>query len=128
MNREEQELEEFGRRSGEMLRASAEELDGHTRSRLSQARAAALAQADSSGSWLSLRYLAPAGAVAGAALVALLLVGRGTPVNDVSEPVPVALYDLELLADADAFALSQETDLDFIEWAAAMAELEGAGG
>jgi hypothetical protein len=128
MNDEDKALEDFGRRTGAMLRASAEELDAQTRSRLSRARAAALDGAGASGSWLSARYLAPAGAVACAALVALLLVNRGPGPGGLGEPVPAALYDLELLADADAFALSQESDLEFIEWAAAMAELEGAGG
>jgi hypothetical protein len=128
MSGEDDKLEDFGRRTGAMLRASAEELDAQTRSRLSRARAAALEDAGSSGSWLSTRYLAPAGAVACAALVALLLVGRDPSQGALGEPVPAALYDLELLADADAFALSQEADLEFIEWAAAMAELEGAGG
>jgi hypothetical protein len=75
-----------------------------------------------------LRHLAPAGAVAGAALVALLLVERNGAPIEVNDGVPAALYDLELLADADAFELSQESDLEFIEWAAAMSELEGAGG
>jgi hypothetical protein len=65
--------------------------------------------------------------VAGAALAALLLVNRGTT-PEINESMPAALYDLELLADADALELSQESDLEFIEWAAAMAELEGAGG
>ena len=37
------------------------------------------------------------------------------------------MYDIELLADADAYEISQETDLDFIEWAAAMGEKDVAG-
>jgi hypothetical protein len=121
-------LDAFGRRAGGMLRASAEELDGATRSRLAQARAAALAQAGRPRQWFTLRQLAPAGALAGAVLVALLLVDRSGPPGDVNDALPAALYDLELLADADAWELSQEADLEFIEWAAAMAELEGAGG
>jgi hypothetical protein len=35
---------------------------------------------------------------------------------------------MDLLADADGFDLAQETDLEFIEWAAAMGEQDGAGG
>lgn len=121
-------LEEFGRRAGELLRASAEDMDAATRSRLARARAAALEQATQPRRWLTLRHLAPAGAVAGAALVALLLFQQGNGPAGAIEAVPAALYDLELLADADAWELSQEADLEFIEWAAAMAELEGAGG
>lgn len=121
-------LEQFGRHAGERLRISAENLDGATRSRLAQARAAALAAGARPRQWFTLRQLAPAGAVAGAALVALLLFDRNGAPGPANDDVPAALYDLELLADADAFELSQETDLEFIEWAAAMSELEGAGG
>lgn len=128
MSSEHDHLEQLGRRAGELLRSDAEALDAATRSRLAQARAAALDGARRGGSWLTLRHLAPAGAVAGAALVALLFVGRDTPPGKVNESAPLALYDLELLVDADAWELSQEADLEFIEWAAAMAELEGAGG
>lgn len=119
-------LEEFGRRAGELLRASADDMDAATRSRLARARAAAIGQAAQPRRWLTLRHLAPAGAVAGAALVALVLFRQGP--GGAIDTVPAALYDLELLADADAWELSQEADLEFIEWAAAMAELEGAGG
>jgi hypothetical protein len=128
MNDDNDRLEQFGRHAGQRLRSSAENLDGATRSRLAQARAAALEAGTQPRRWFTLRQLAPAGAVAGAALVALLLTQRdGAPVP-FSEDVPAALYDMELLADADAFELSQESDLEFIEWAAAMSELEGAGG
>jgi hypothetical protein len=121
-------LEEFGQRAGERLRASAEAMDAATRSRLARARAAAIGQAAQPRRWLTLRHLAPAGAVAGAALIALVLFQQGNGPGGAIDTVPAALYDLELLADADAWELSQEADLEFIEWAAAMAELEGTGG
>ena len=121
-------LERFGQRAGEVLRASADTVDTATRSRLAQARAAAVERAAAQRQWLSLRYLAPAGALASAALVALLLVIPGRTPDEVNASVPAALQDLELLADADAWELSQEADLEFIEWAAAMAEMEGTGG
>ena len=121
------ELEALGRRAGELLRDSATALDGHTRSRLAQARAAAL-QGRRRPRWLSLRHLAPAGAVASVLLVTLLLVGRDAGDTGVNGATTTALYDLELLTDGVAFELSQEADLEFIEWAAGMAELEGAGG
>jgi hypothetical protein len=121
-------LERFAQRAGEVLRASAENVDAAARSRLAQARAAAVERAAAPRQWLSLRYLAPAGALASAALVALLLVTPGRTPDEVNASVPAALQDLELLADADAWELSQEADLEFIEWAAAMAEMEGTGG
>lgn len=123
---EDDKLERLGRRAGELLRTSAEQLDGATRSRLARARAAAVegGMPQRAPAW---RYLAPAGAMASAALVAIVLVNR-VPDAGVNDGAPAALYDLELLADADALELSEESDLEFIEWAAGMAELEGAGG
>jgi hypothetical protein len=118
-------LSPFEQRARALLRDSVQKLDGSTRSQLAQTRAAALSQRDAPPGWLSFRYLAPAGAMATALLVAVLVTGRqdATGVND---PAASALYDLELLADADAFELSQE-DLEFIEWAAAMGEQGKAG-
>jgi len=119
---------EFERRAAELLRASAGGLDGATRSRLARARAAALEPASRTRSWLDFRYLAPAGATVAAVLATVLIVGPGrqsTPVNDATGS---ALYDMELLADADAFDIAQESDLEFIEWAAAQGEQDGTGG
>lgn len=118
--------DEFAARAAKALRASADDLDGATRARLGHARRAALDAAGRPG-WLEFRYLAPAGAMAAAVLATVLFIGGGQPAG-VNDGTAAALYDLELLADADAFELSQETDLEFIEWAAAIAELEGAGG
>lgn len=129
MTGESNQLEEFGRRAGTALREHAEDSDAAKRSRLARARAQALDAATRPRQWLTLRHLAPVGAVAAAALVALLLVaGRGTAPDGLGDPAAQALFDLELLADADALDLAEEGDLEFIEWAAAMAELEGAGG
>jgi hypothetical protein len=128
MSDENRKLEEFGSRAGDLLRASADDMDAATRSRLARARAAAIGQAAQPRRWLTLRHLAPAGAVAAAALVALVLFQQGNGPDGAIDATPSTLYDLELLADADAWELSQEADLEFIEWAAAMAELEGAGG
>jgi len=55
----------------------------------------------------------------------LFTASRGA--NSVSDPAASALYDLELLADAESFELSQESDLEFIEWAASMGEQGKAG-
>ncbi len=123
--------DEFERRAGELLRSRVDDIDGATRSRLAQARAAAVeAAAKPSRNWLDFRYLAPAGAMAAAALLTVLFIGNGNAPLPVNETTTAALYDLgdmDLLADADGFDLAQETDLEFIEWAAAMGE-QGAGG
>jgi hypothetical protein len=121
----ENELSPFEQRARDLLQDSTRNLDGATRARLAQARAAATSQLDARPVWLSFRYLAPAGAMAAAILVAMLFtLPRDAGVND---PSGNALYDLELLADADAFELSQEADLEFIEWAASMGEQGKAG-
>ena len=119
--KQDNELSAFEQRARTLLRDSAQNLDGATRARLTQARAAAIAQRETRSGWFNFRYLAPAGALTAAVLVAMLLVDRqeGPGVN---APAGSALYDLELLADVDAFELSQETDLEFIEWAASMGE------
>lgn len=120
------ELSPFEQRARTLLRDSAQNLDGATRARLTQARAAAIAQREATPGWFNFRYLAPAGAMAAAVLVTMLFIER-PDAPGVNDPAASALYDLELLADADAFELSQETDLEFIEWAAAMGEQGKAG-
>lgn len=124
--------DEFEKRASELLRKRVDDIDGATRSRLTQARAAAVEAATKPArNWLDFRYLAPAGAMASAAVLTVLFVVDGNKPLPVNETTTAALYDLtdmDLLADADGFDLAQETDLDFIEWAAAMGEQAGPGG
>jgi hypothetical protein len=119
---------EFALRAKALLGASADELSGRVRSRLTRARYAALEAARPAPArhW---RSWAPAGAVASGVLIALLFVGQQG-----SAPVGVVaanpLDDVELLADADAYELVQEQeqeqaqpgDYEFYEWAAGQAE------
>ena len=115
----------FERRAAELLRDSADTLDAATRSKLTQARHAALDNIQSRPAWLDLRVLAPGGAVAAVAIVGMVLwtgMNHG-PASDGGG----ALDDIELLADADAYEISQESDLDFIEWAATQGEKDVAG-
>jgi hypothetical protein len=121
------EPDEFERRTAALLRASADGVDGATRARLARARAAALEPTVRARHWLDLRVLAPAGATAAAVLATVLVLSHGKPDALVNEGAGVALYDMELLADADALDIAEETDLDFIEWAAAQGE-QGTGG
>lgn len=116
--------DDFEQRASALLRDSADQLDGATRSRLARARAAALEPAARTRNWFDFRYLAPAGAMAAAVLATVLFIGQGgnSAVNDSGG---AALYDMELLADADALDIAEETDLDFIEWAAAQGEQGG---
>jgi anti-sigma-K factor RskA len=111
---------EFEQRTRAVLEDSVSRLDGRTRSRLTQARYAALEQGRRSQR-LWWRAFAPAGAVAAAAVLAIALwVGR--PGLDAPLSASQPFDDLELLADNDAFDLAEDSvDLDFYEWAAAEA-------
>ena len=120
----------FALRAKALLGASADELSGRVRSRLTRARYAALeaARPKAARRWLN---WAPAGALASGVLIALLFVGQQGPA-----PVGIVaanpLDDVELLADADAYELGQEQaqeqdqaqpgDYEFYEWAAGQAE------
>lgn len=105
----------FEREARELLRDSVEQVDGATRSRLTRARHAALAEVGRSGGLRRSQWLVPAGAAAATAVVAVLL--WNTPAS--RQPgSSAAMDDLELLADVDGYELSQEPDLEFIEWAA----------
>jgi hypothetical protein len=115
----------FERRASQLLRESADSLDAATRSKLTRARHAALENISARPAWLDLRVLAPGGAVAAAAVVAMLL--WTSVVHRPTGDTGGALDDIELLADADAYEISQESDLDFIEWAATMGEKDVVG-
>jgi hypothetical protein len=117
---------EFERRTRELLLQSAEQLPGAVRSRLTQARYAALAAHAPSQSTPRFRRWMPAGAVAGVALALfMVLAPHGTGPTHVAMTGP-ALEDIDLLTDSDALPLSsdQDVDDDFYEWAAG----EAAGG
>ncbi|HJS21844.1 MAG TPA: hypothetical protein VJ764_04250 [Steroidobacteraceae bacterium] len=104
------------RRAQELLRASADGLDGHIRSRLTRARTAAVEAARRSRTRFGWRTWVPAGALAGAAALALVLwsgapraPGPATPHN--------SFEDLDLIVTSESFELLE--DLEFYEWVAA---------
>ncbi len=103
----------FERRTREVLEESVTRLDGRTRSRLTQARHAALAQgAKPRQAWW--RVALPAGATAAAVLAVVMLNRPPLPADTGS-----AVEDIELLADADAPDFEDDSeDLEFYEWAA----------
>lgn len=110
---------EFEQHARALLLQSADELPGAVRSRLTQARHAALAARRSRLPSFARRW-GPAGAVV-ASVLALLLVygphGRGALENPVASG---GVEDIELLSDNDAVPLNgdQDVDDDFYEWAA----------
>jgi hypothetical protein len=121
--------EAFARRARALLEESADSLSARTRSRLTRARHAALEQRGTlaglrtAAAWTAWRNWLPAGAVAGAVLAVLLLVGR-LPAPELQQASVAGGEDLELLADRDGLALAQdqaaqegEVDYEFYDWA-----------
>jgi hypothetical protein len=127
---------EFERRTRALLEGSVEELSGNIRSRLTQARHAALDQMRHARRAPTWQRWVPAGAAASVVLLALLFTGGhlGAPAPVAVASVASPIDDLELLADSDAFELTQDqqpgsgpaSDFDFYEWAAG--ESTGASG
>lgn len=120
----------FQQRARALLQESVERLPAHTRSRLTRARHAALAQRrGQSYSSLARRWVpAGAGAVAAATLAVLLLIRPHGEVPVVGPLVANASpEDFELLADSDAVQLGRDADVDydFYEWAVSEAKDPG---
>jgi hypothetical protein len=119
--------EEFEKRAREVLDEGVARLDGRTRSRLTQARHAALAQLENPArQWWRL-YLPLGGATAAAVLAVMLWSGgrsgeEGSPTDGATLALNGnggAFEDIDLLADGDApDFLSEGDDLEFYEWAA----------
>src|SRR6187402_3301931 len=108
---------DFEKRTQEVLEESAGRLDGRTRSRLTQARHAALSQLEHpTRHWW--RSYVPAGAAAAVAVLAVVMWSPAPP----DQPAAPA-DDMELLADADApDFVNDGEDLEFYEWAAGEVE------
>ncbi|HWW21964.1 MAG TPA: hypothetical protein VNZ06_14280, partial [Steroidobacteraceae bacterium] len=122
---------QFEQRTRELWLQSADALPGSVRSRLTQARYAALA-AHSSKSTLSFtRRWMPAGAVAGVVLALFVVLAPHGSSNSVARLALVGgppVEDLDMLTDSDALPLNgdQDVDFDFYEWAAEEATVASA--
>lgn len=116
----------FERRASELLVDSAEHLDGRVRSRLTQARHAALAELEGgrAGTFRVPGFWLPAGAVAAATLLAVAVwlnePAPDAPAYAANGADVAAVEDLAILASADGPELYAE-DADFYEWADAAA-------
>jgi len=108
-------------RSRALLIDSAENLSGSVRSRLTQARHAALAARHAGLRYRLQRWL-PAGAMAAAALALLVVFvphGQHQPIS-AANPLfntPAGAEDIELLSSGVPLNSDQEVDDDFYEWA-----------
>jgi len=132
MSAQGEQLTDFERRARVALEESVLRIDGRVRSRLNQARQAAVEAAASRRRPLFSRFftLVPtASAAAAALLVAVFLVHRGPQTDDiVGVRTPPAVEDLDLLADSDGLDLVEEGgdgSGSFYEWAADQTEAGG---
>jgi hypothetical protein len=125
MSAKDDKLTDFERRLRLTLEESVNGVDARVRSRLNQARQAAVEEAGRPGRSLRRVHWMPAlGAVTAALLVALVL-GYQAP-RPVAPPsvdsVHPTMEDLDLLADSEGMDLVQSDDGAFYEWAMAQAE------
>ena len=120
-------------RSRALFLESVEGLDMRTRSRLNQARQAAVAATTTNArSWfVRMPVLSSAGGVAAAAVLGVAL-WFGGPLHHTTHPVPAesAFEDLDLVASSDegtgdAMEMLQD-DIDFYDWADKAASSEPA--
>jgi len=115
-------LSEFERNARTVLEESVSRIDGRTRSRLNQARQAALEAATSRRrfGWRTFTFMPAAGAVVAAAIVALALWHRepSTLEPPVFEGQRLTAEDVDLLADVEGLDLMEGWDGPFYEWAA----------
>ena len=119
-------LTELERNARVGLEESVRRIDARTRSRLNQARQAALAAARGRRRawWSSFTLMPAAGAIAAALLVAVVLWHRepaGTQPLALDGQHP-AVEDMELLTDNDSIDLIEGWDGSFYEWAAAQSD------
>jgi len=117
MSTDDDRLAAFERRAQELLEESTERLDGRVRSRLTQARSAAIEAARKSRRGVAWRTWIPAGALAGAAALAVFL-WSGAPQSPATPTLAVhsSLDDLDILVTNESFELLE--DLEFYEWVA----------
>ena len=118
MSTNEEPMSAFERRAREVLLESVTRIDARTRSRLNQARHAALERAQPRrGTWLKLGFMPATGAVAVAVLVALVMIHQAPrPQGEGAQP---NVEVLDLLADEDGLNLMEDEDHGFYEWAVA---------
>ncbi len=114
-------------RSRELLQAGVDRIEGRVRSRLTRARFAAVEEASARGRGSFWRTWLPAGGVAAAAVLAVVLWSGQRPDragpdasiveaggNAQSEASPSPMDDLDLMMASESFELLE--DLEFYEW------------
>jgi hypothetical protein len=121
----EEPVTDFERNARTVLEEGVLRIDARTRSRLNQARHAALeaAAAPRRGWWHSFTLMPAAGAAAAALLVAVTLWHREPAAElPVLAAQSASVEDMDLLTDSEALELMEGGDGSFYEWAAAQTE------
>jgi hypothetical protein len=121
-------LTDFERNARAVLAESLLRIDGGTRSRLNQARHAALAEAAKPRrSFLGSFTMMPAAGAAAAAVLVAVTLWHHQPAGDVPgvDGQRLAVEDMDLLADTEALDLVEQGDGSFYEWAAAQSDASG---
>jgi hypothetical protein len=120
-------LTDFERNARTVLAQSVQRIDARTRSRLTQARHAALAAAARPRRGLFGSFtLMPAAGVAAVVLAAVLLwQHQPSGTLGVAEGQHLVVEDMDLLADSDALDLVEQGDGSFYEWAVAQTDANG---
>jgi hypothetical protein len=115
----------FEEQARAVLAESVTRIDSRIRSRLNQARQAAIAEVSRPSRRPRLLLMPAAGAVVAAVLVAMVLwqhrPDSALPGNDGGGQM-VAAEDLDLIADTDGLDMLQDSDGTFYEWAAGQAD------
>lgn len=125
MSPQDDRLVQFEEQARAVLTESVTRIDSRVRSRLNQARQAAIAEVARPRRRPRLFFMPAAGAVAAAALVAMVLWQHGPKVPaalPVTDGGQVQAEDLDLIADSDGLDMLQDSDGAFYEWAAAQAD------
>jgi len=126
MSPDRERLTEFEQRSRVVLEESVLRIDGRIRSRLNQARQAAVADARRPTFWRFFTLVPSAGAVAAALLLTMVLWHRQPQVEmPVVEGTHSTVEDLDLLADGEGLDLMEGGDNSFYEWAVDQADSPG---
>jgi hypothetical protein len=129
MSAQGEQLTDFERRSRQVLEESVLRIDGRVRSRLNQARQAAVEAASTRRRSLHWRFatMVPTAAAAAAALVVVMFMWHRGPQVDPPLANVESQRDLDLLADGEGLDLVQDGDGSgsFYEWAADQSEANG---
>lgn len=129
---EDKRLNEIERRARSVLEESVAHVDARVRSRLNEARHAALEAmtARPRSFWRRPALMPATGALAAAAVIALLLATHERPSRTLpaADGAQSAYEDIEMLSDTEALDLIEGWDGGFYEWAAAQSDGDGASG